>query len=95
MYRFGSVAWLGNGSVSECASRCVLASQPEQADVLLYNLAVRLGTVKPRAGQVHTKRNLSVLKRDLPVLKRGLSVLKRDLSVLKRDLSVYCESDVE
>jgi len=43
----------------------VLANQPEQADVLLYNLAVRLGTVKVRAGQVRATRDHAFFKTDL------------------------------
>lgn len=55
---YGDAVWLTTRALDACASRCRIARRPEDADVLVFNLAVSMGTIKPQAHQVRAVLNM-------------------------------------
>jgi hypothetical protein len=55
---FGNAAWLTEHAVGACGAKCSIARRPEAADVVVFNLAVPLGAVKPAPHQVRAVLNM-------------------------------------
>ena len=56
--RFGDATWLSAGALEGCKSVCGMAEAARDADMVVYNLGVAMGSVKPRSDQVRAVLNM-------------------------------------